>query len=63
MLGTPIEIPTIENPRPIEIYLDAMERQLADESLRIWNEKLERSGILFYIYAPVRRQIENSRYR
>jgi hypothetical protein len=60
--GDPDEIPTVGNPRADQAYLDAMGRQIADESRRFWKEKLERSGIFFYGYAPVRRLMENGRF-
>ncbi len=61
-LGNPDEISTVENPRAGQPCLDAMGRQIADESRRFWKERLERSGIFFYGCAPVRWPTENGRY-
>ncbi len=58
----PDEIPTVENPRTGQAFLEAMGRRIADESRRFWKEKVERSGIFFYGYAPVRWLMENGRY-
>ena len=52
--GDPDEIPEVRDPRMGQAYLDAKGREIADESRRFWKEKLERAGIFFYGYAPVR---------
>jgi hypothetical protein len=60
--GQPEEIPLVANPSAGQAYLDAKGRQIADQSRRFWKEKLDRSGILFYGYAPVSWLMENGRY-
>jgi hypothetical protein len=60
--GDPDEIPIVRDPAVGQAYLDARGRGIADETRRFWKEKLERAGIVFYGYAPVRWQMENGRF-
>jgi hypothetical protein len=60
--GDPDEIPNVRDPTMGQAYLDARGRGIADETRRFWKEKLERAGIVFYGYAPVCWQMENSRF-
>ena len=52
--GDPDAIPTVQDPRAGQAYVDARGREIADESRRYWSEKLGRSGIFFYSFTPVR---------
>jgi hypothetical protein len=52
--GDPDEIPTVESPQAGQAYVDASGRAIADESRRFWSGKLQRAGILFYSFTPVR---------
>jgi hypothetical protein len=60
--GNPDDIPIVRDARAGQAYLNAKGREIADESRRFWKEKLERAGIFFYGYAPVRWLKENGSY-
>lgn len=60
--GDPDDIPIVRDPAMGQAILEGRGRQIADETRRFWKEKLERAGIVFYGYAPVRWPKEDGHY-
>lgn len=60
--GEPDVVPIVSGPLAGQNLLEAQGRLIADLSRTYWKEKLERSGILFYGFAPVRWMKRDGRY-
>jgi hypothetical protein len=52
--GDPDEVPTFQSPQTGQKVLDAKSRDIADESMRFWKNKLSRAAVFFYGFTPVR---------
>ena len=55
-------VPIVDSPHAGQNLLDDQGRRIADLSRTYWKGKLERSGILFYGFTPVRWVQENGRF-
>jgi hypothetical protein len=60
--GDPDSIPEVPNAAAGQVYLDQRGRELAEETKRFWRGKLDRAGILFYGFTPVRWLQPNGHY-
>jgi hypothetical protein len=54
--GDPNSIPEVVNQEDGHPYLQARIQQIAQQTERFWSGKLERAGMLFYAFTPVRCQ-------
>jgi hypothetical protein len=57
--GDPDKIPEVLRTELGPAYLQDHVRQIADETHRFWSRKIDRSGILFYAFTPIRSRREN----